>query len=129
MLRGRRAVTVYEYDDQGRVARTSTRSPWTAEDRALMLAYEQHLNTLCPGICGQPKALAWHSDNEGWYRTPDDDVSVCQACTALRRHTDETAKPVEFIGLVHDRDYETDPLPAYASAAQRRAAKRGGGRS
>lgn len=125
MLRGRRTVTVYEYDDHGRVARTFTRSPWTPEDRALMLAYQIYLDTLCPGICGQPKAKAWHSDNEGWYRTPDDAVNVCQACTAIQRYSTDTAKPVEFIGLVHDRDYDTDPLPAYGSAAQRRAAHGG----
>lgn len=93
-----------------------------------MQAYVMYLETLCPGDCNQPKAKAWHSDNEGWYRTPDENVSVCQACTALRRHNDDTAKPVEFIGLIHDRDYDTNPLPTYASAAQRRHA-RGGERS
>lgn len=96
------------------MVRTVTESPWTDEDRKLMLAYRMYLDSLCPGGCGQPRALAHHPDNEGWYDV-DDHRTTCHACTALRRAEDdgskEPTKPVEFLHVIHDRDYKTRPLP------------------
>lgn len=105
--------TFYVYDDSGRVARAVTESPWTEEDRALMLAYRMFLDSICDG-CGQPKSLAHHPDNDGWYEVAPQRV-ICHACTAIRRveqeGSKEPVKPVELIRLVHDRDYSTHPLP------------------
>jgi hypothetical protein len=101
-------LTTYEYDDQGRISRAYTASAWTEEDRALMLARDAYLATLCRG-CGQPKDQAWHPDNEGWY-----EVSAsfeCHACTALRREGNPSAEPVVFHAVTDTRDYEKDPLP------------------
>lgn len=113
VLRGRPSTATHLYDDTGRVFRTVTESPWTDEDRKLMLAYKMHLNSLCPGGCGQPRRLAHHPDNEGWYDVDADRV-VCHACTALERAkhegSKEPVKPIEFISIVHDRDYATHPL-------------------
>lgn len=95
------------------MVRTVTESPWTDDDRKLMLAYQQYLDSLCQGGCGQPKRLAHHPDNDGWYDVDGERV-VCHACTALRRAEDdgskEPAKPVEFLVLNHERDYNTHPL-------------------
>lgn len=116
MFRGRRTTTVYVYDDQGRVQRTVTASPWTDEDRALLLAYGKHKASRCPG-CGEPKSLAWHPDNDGYYTVPDDLRVVCHGCTALAKvraegssPSSEPVKPVEYLGVIHDRNYETHPL-------------------
>lgn len=110
-------MTYYEHDDQGRMIRSSQRSEWTDEDRALMVAYQLYLDSLCPG-CGQPRAKAHHSDNDGWYRIAE--AVVCHACTVARKHgQDGEVDPVEYLTVVDDRDYQKNPLPAYGSAAAR----------
>jgi hypothetical protein len=111
VFRGRPTRTVHLYDDEGRLARSITESPWSDEDRALMLAYRMWRHSICEG-CGQPKRLAHHPDNDGWYEaTP----VVCHGCTAMRRKANEGSKepvkPVEFYRLAHDRDYDLRPLP------------------
>lgn len=89
-----------------------TESEWTDEDRALLLAYKLWERSLCDG-CGQPRSRAHHPDNDGYYRASE--AVVCHACTALRRAhqsgSKEPVKPVELFHVVHDRDYEADPLP------------------
>lgn len=94
--------------------RTVTESPWTDDDRKLMLAYRMYLDSLCPGGCGQPKRLAHHPDNDGWYEVDDEQVVVCHACTALEQAakdgSSEQVKPVQFYVIRHDRDYSTRPL-------------------
>lgn len=91
--------------------RTVTASPWTEEDRALMLGYRSYLATLCPGECGQPRELAHHWDNEGWYSVEDEDRTTCHACTALKQAgAKEPIEPVEFLTISHPRDYATKPL-------------------
>lgn len=109
-MRGRPLVTSYEYDDQGQVARTVQRSPWTPEDRALMLAWSQYLESLCPG-CGLPKESAWHTD--GWHVVRP--LAECDGCSAKRRHeweeagsTGEAPKRVTYTRIVDTRE---DPPP------------------
>lgn len=109
-------MTFYQYDDQGRLVRSIQQPEWTAEDRALMLARAMYLRTLCPGICGQPKELAWSPHNEGWYEAGEE--HVCHACTSLQNHgrkPDEQA-PVVFLDLDYTRDHATHPLPAPGAA-------------
>lgn len=76
-----------------------------------MLGHRAYLDTLCPGGCGQPRDLAHHWDNEGWYEaTP----TVCHACTALADASndgDEPTKPVELLTVASVRDYDKKPLP------------------
>lgn len=114
-LRGRSAVTHHVYDDQGRLTRTVAGSGWTSEDRTLLLAYRQYLGGLCK--CGEPRARAHHPDNDGWYDVDAAATVVCHACTAIERHRDPAAKAVEYLRLVHTRDYEAKPLPSPADMA------------
>lgn len=99
------------YDANGRLERVVTPSPWTDNDRALMLAFQLYKRSICDG-CGQPRHLAQHPDNDGWYDTTP--AVVCHGCTALRAANHEgtdPVKPVELFGVVHTRDYEKKPLP------------------
>ncbi|WGX98722.1 hypothetical protein [Nocardioides sp. L-11A] len=106
-------TSYHHYDEEGRLARTVTEPVWTDLDRALLMAYQRYLGSLCPGECGQPKALAHHPANDGWYGIAD--TVICHACTALKRAANEGSKepvkPVEFHVLNHDRDYQANPLP------------------
>lgn len=88
-----------------------TASPWTAGDRALLLAYADYETKLCPG-CGHPKAEAWHTDNDGFYEA--DEPITCHACTAQARAAAESAKdfkPVEYLGAHYTRPAD-QPLPS-----------------
>lgn len=101
------------------MARTVTRSPWTDEDRALLLALTIYEESLCSGPCNQPRAQAHHPDNDGWYHVDDQpetgNATQCAACAAIERwradHKDEDVAWGLFPVLVHDRDYEAKPLP------------------
>ena len=107
-MRGRPSVTSYEYDDAGRVRRTVTSSPWGTEDRALMLALRMYEGTLCPR-CGEPKATAWHMDNEGHFAVTAE--YVCNPCTAREGHgAEDEVHPVTFVEVTDTRDYAEDPL-------------------
>lgn len=80
-----RRVT-YLYEDPAHPERPSghLESPeWTPDDRALFLALQMYEDTLCPGGCGQPKELAWHSAMEGWFEATE---WVCHACSARQGH-------------------------------------------
>lgn len=101
-------LTTYEYDTQGRVVRAFTASPWTEEDRALMLAWAAYQRSLCPR-CGHPKETAWHPDNEGYFEVLE--THECNACTAIARHGNDDQPPVEFLVVSDTRDYDQDPLP------------------
>lgn len=103
-------MTSYEYDDQGRVLRTVTASPWTAEDRALLLAYEIHLASLCPK-CGHPKDTAWHFDNEGEFEVAEQ--YTCHPCTVMAGQGDGPTEPVQFLSVRDTRDYSERPLPGH----------------
>lgn len=122
MLRGRPSTSFPIYDEDGNHVRTVTASPWTEADRALMLAFQLYESSLCPGGCGQPKALAHHPDNDGWYGIAE--KVICHACTALKRAANEGSKepvqPVEFHVLEHDRDYGARPLPVFNPDAELR---------
>lgn len=89
-------------------------SPWSSEDRALILAWRSYKATLCSG-CGQPKERAWHPDNDGWFEV--EDGPVCHACTAMKaHHHPDPTKPVEpaaFPYVVDTRDYAANPLPPW----------------
>jgi hypothetical protein len=111
-LRGRPTVTSYVYDDAGRVVEMIAASPWTDEDRKLLLAHRAYLATLCPGGCGQPREKAHHPDNDGWYEA---EPTTCYACTAReqaeREGSREPVKPFTLIGIHDVRDYDQKPLP------------------
>lgn len=95
-----------------RVVRQVTASPWTEEDRALLVAYQLYRESLCDG-CGQPKHLAHHPDNDGWYDVAPDPVQ-CHACTALAKagsKEPDKVEPVLMYRILHDRDYGEKPLP------------------
>lgn len=71
----------YLYDDPQLPDRPTghVESPeWTDDDRALLLALAAYEATLCPGGCGQPRELAWHSHMEGFYEATK---WICHACT------------------------------------------------
>lgn len=110
VFRGRPTITTYEYDQTGQVVRTVTRSAWTDEDRALMLARAQVKRSLCPG-CGHPREKAWHPDNDGWFEV--EKTITCHACTAERRRDAADAKPVEYPVVTYTRDETKKPLPLW----------------
>lgn len=110
-------LTTYEYDNTpggtwGRVLRSFTASPWTEEDRALMMAHAQYVASLCKG-CGHPKEKAWHPHNDGWYEVTE--TFECNACTALARESNPAAETVEFHAVTYTRDEANNPLPPMPS--------------
>lgn len=63
---------------------------FTDDDRALLLALQAWEATLCPGQCGLPKELAWHTDAEGWF---EHTRFQCFACSEIR------GEPVTYEGV------------------------------
>lgn len=86
-------------------------SPWTADDRALMLAWRTYQDGLCSG-CGHPQATAWHPDNEDGGFVLVEEIT-CQGCTAAQEPDKDTGirKPVTYPVVLDLRDYEQHPLP------------------
>lgn len=113
-MRGRPTRTTYVYGDPehpDRVTATYTASPWTDEDRLLMLAYAEYKNTLCPG-CGHPKDTAWHPDNDGFFEVVRE--YVCHACAAIDAHgldPEHRPPPRPHLVVADTRDYDERPLP------------------
>lgn len=66
-----------------------------------MLALRSYRSTLCPG-CGNPKATAWHVDNDGHWEAKAE--YTCQPCTV------RAGDPQTYTVVLDTRDYETDPL-------------------
>jgi hypothetical protein len=72
-----------------------------------MLALAMHRRTLCPR-CGEPKATAWHVDNEGHWGVVAE--YTCQPCTVLKSGDDGESQPVTFTVVADTRDYAEFPL-------------------
>jgi hypothetical protein len=90
------------------VIRVVTAGVWTAEDRALMLAWATYQAELCPG-CGHPKATAWHHHSSDSFDLVGD--FVCWACTARQpKKSDGSREPVKFPVVEDTRDYAAFPL-------------------
>ena len=80
-----------------------------------MIAWRQYQAGLCPG-CGQPKELAWHPENEGWY---DAAGIVCHACTAKEQAQNPKADPTRYHALLYTRGPSSRPLAQpYLAAIQ-----------
>lgn len=112
-FRGRPSVEWRDYDDAGRVVKTVTRSPWTPEDRALMIARQIHHRSLCPG-CGMPKDKAWHPENDGWIELAG--VRECLGCQAMEMadwdgNDSNRPKAKKYPVLRDTRNYRDNPLP------------------
>jgi hypothetical protein len=86
--RGTQAITEVERDPSGNVLRTVTtaESAWTDSDRWLAFALHHHEQSSC-SECGQPKAIAWHPDSEGWYEA---EGITCWACDAIRKDVERS---------------------------------------
>jgi hypothetical protein len=109
VLRGRVRTLTYVYDDPTTPERPTAalESPaFTVEDRCLLLGLEAYEASLCPGPCGMPREVAWHSDMDGWLHP---ESVVCLACTALRDGETEVA----YSYLVNERTSHDDPLPPF----------------
>lgn len=107
-LRGRPTQNTYVYDAAGRVERTIVGSAWTAEDRALMLAYRRYRRTLHER-CGHPIDKAWNPKNDS--AMYDAVVGVCHACTAMEQALGQTEPQKVVVALNDTRDYDAHPLP------------------
>lgn len=91
------------------MVRVVTASPWTEEDRALMLAWRIYQASICSG-CGHPKATAWHHLNEDAFDSEGD--FVCWACTAAQAPGEGGKREwVKYPVIVDTRDYDQFPLP------------------
>lgn len=112
-FRGRPTVATYIYDEAGRVAKVVQSSPWTEEDRALMIAWRVYQDGLCKG-CGHPRATAWHPDNGlGAFELVDE--VTCWGCTAAQKpREDGTIEEVTYPVIEDVRDYDVYPLPLQA---------------
>lgn len=86
-----------------------TASSWGDEDRALMLAWRQHMGGIHEP-CGHPTATAFHHMNDDAFEKQGD--FICWACTAAQ-DPDENGdrKPVRIPVVVDTRDYARFPLP------------------
>jgi len=105
---GRPRETSYLYDAQGKVVRSVQASPWTEEDRVLMMAWRTYKDSLCPG-CGHPKETAWHHQSEDSFDHDGD--FVCWACTAQKEpNEDGVRERVKYPVIVDTRDYTRFPL-------------------
>lgn len=103
---GRPTITTTQVIDG--VTVTSTASPWTAEDQALMMARREYRDGIHEA-CGQPLAISTHPEMEGWY-DPDDSL-ICWACTAMQDPgEDGRRKPVRLPGVVDTNDHVKNPL-------------------
>lgn len=80
--RRRQSVTVYEYDDDGRLVQSVTThdAEWADEDLGYAQAHRRNELGKCPG-CGLPLAETTNADNEGAYEAPP--PTRCHACTPL----------------------------------------------
>lgn len=106
-FRGRPTVTTTIVQDN--VTTTVTASPWTPEDRVLMVAWRIYQDGLCSG-CGFPKATSWHHLNDGVDVRVDGEF-VCQTCTAAQPVEGGERKPVTYPAVVDEHDYDKNPLP------------------
>lgn len=107
-FRGRATLTSFLYDSSGRLLRTAQSSPWTEEDRALMLALQHYRAALCPG-CGHPTATAWHQHSEDSFELTGE--FVCWACTAMQPVDEDGKRELQTYPVVEDtRDYDRFPL-------------------
>lgn len=86
--------TLHAYDEDGRLARSSTyhEAEWTDVDRALALALAAVEAGTCPCGCGQPAETAWDDDNDGRFEVNTD--VTCYAGKALQEWRDGDAKNV-----------------------------------
>lgn len=100
--------------------RSYEHSPWTDEDRALMLALDLYRSTLCPG-CDQPKETAWHPDQDGWWEADPAATFVCHPCTVRAKYHNPDHEPVEYVGVIDTRPYEEKPLPPWPAPRRLRA--------
>lgn len=95
--------TIHTYDEDGRLARSSTyhEAEWTDVDRAIALALAGLEAGLCPCGCGLPAAITWDDDNDGWFEV--DTTTVCYARQALDRWREQEGKDTEPGVLPHVR--------------------------
>lgn len=115
MFLGLRLITTtFVYDDPDHPDRpTSTiASPeWTPEDRALLMGLELYESQLCR--CGYPRAIAWHSEMDGWFgHDGEPDKYVCHACTARN-----DGQQVVYTVALDTRPDDHDPLPPFQFGA------------
>jgi hypothetical protein len=105
---GRAAITTYLRDADGQITHSVTSSPWTQEDRDLMIAWRQYRDSLCPG-CGHPKKTAWHHHSSDSFEL--EGYFVCWACTAQKEPDANGEVELEKYPVVVDtRDYTVFPL-------------------
>lgn len=99
----------YVYDDDehpDRPSRVIEGPAYITEDHALLLGLDMYEKSLCRG-CSHPRAVAWHSDMDGWFES----FSVkCHACTAM---SGDGSKPVLYQYVVDTRPDPGEPLPPF----------------
>lgn len=105
-------TTTYLYDDPDHPERCTgaiQSPPYTADDRALLMALDAYEASLCR--CGQPRSTAWHSEMDGWY---EPQTYVCHACTAMApEDKDGKREPVRYGGPLNTRPADKGPLPPF----------------
>lgn len=95
------SVTVYEYDEDGRLVRSVTThdAEWTDEDLGHAKAYQRNENSKCPG-CGLDLSETTDPENEGMYEAPP--PMRCHACTPLEhRKSEYTESPPGLLFRVY----------------------------
>ena len=84
-------VTTYEYDDAGRLIRSTTvrEAEWNEVDRGAALALQAYEAGLCGG-CGQPTSQSMDPDTQ--FRWRGKLLAQCHACYALGAYRDALEK-------------------------------------
>lgn len=87
-------VTTYEYDDAGRLIRSTTvrEAEWGEADRGAMLALQAYEAQVCGG-CGEHLAESTAAENEE--RWSAQIAARCHACTAVEILREKIEKQVE----------------------------------
>lgn len=91
-------------DNPDKVTGTVSSPAYTPEDQGLLMALLAYEDSLCR--CGQPRAVAWHWEMDGWYEA---DEFVCHACTAASPDD----KPVTYSQVRDTRPPSKGPLPLF----------------
>lgn len=94
-MEGWEPSTVYEYDEQGRLVRSTPEPEWNDHQLALLLALEEYEQGLCR--CGHPLEESTKLEHDfnnplgsGFYAPVPGTPKQCHACAALERSEKQT---------------------------------------
>lgn len=108
-LNGWEPATIFEYDDAGRLARSTPETEWDPEQVAWFEALALYESEQCPGCGGyRPETTSWEHDPLNMaatavYQTVPGTPVTCHRCVAIGQSHDATEKkkPAHPAALLH----------------------------